>query len=184
MGNPRLSRLTEPQREVLRRWQHRQSAKEIALELGISHWAVVGRLRTARHALGAPTSNDAARMLAEAERDGTYTRVVYTPEPLAESYDSGIVEGSGGQGNGQHTRTEEAREVREERVPFEVQAPLLAGFRLPAPRYPGDRNDLSVARRLFWIGALALGIVLGVGALISTSWGVVRLMGQIVRALP
>ena len=175
--------MTEPQREVLRLWQQRQSAKEIALSLGITHWAVNERLRSARRCLGASSSNDAARMLADAEGEGTYKRVVYKPRAIAESPALDILDRSVDQGKRESMRPEGARALREERVPFEVEAPLLASLGFPVPRYTGDRNDLRVGRRLFWIGALAFGIVLAVGALITMSWGFVRIMNQVVRAL-
>ena len=57
------------------------------------------------------------------------------------------------------------------------------GLRLPLPRYLGDRNDLTIRTRLIWIGAIAIGIVVALGSLITISWGVVRMVGQIFRTL-
>lgn len=68
-GNP-TARLTEREKEVLRAWLAHKSAKEIALDLGITHHAVEKRLKMARTKLDAGSSLEAARMLAEAEGYG------------------------------------------------------------------------------------------------------------------
>src|SRR3954471_14627599 len=65
-----LSRLTEREKVSLRQWLQHKSAKEIAADLGISHHAVEKRLKMARTKLGATSSLEAARMLAEAEGYG------------------------------------------------------------------------------------------------------------------
>lgn len=61
------TRLTEREKEALRLWLDHKSAKEIAIDLGISHHAVEKRLKMARTKLDAGSSLEAARMLAEAE---------------------------------------------------------------------------------------------------------------------
>lgn len=66
-ANHPINRLTEREKEVLRAWLGHKSAKEIALDLGITHHAVEKRLKMARTKLGAGSSLEAARMLAEAE---------------------------------------------------------------------------------------------------------------------
>ena len=62
-----INRLTEREKEVLRAWLGHKSAKEIALDLGITHHAVEKRLKMARTKLDAGSSLEAARMLAETE---------------------------------------------------------------------------------------------------------------------
>jgi DNA-binding CsgD family transcriptional regulator len=62
-----IARLTNREREALRGWMERKSAKEIALDLGVSHHAIEKRLKTARLKLGVGSSLAAARRLAEAE---------------------------------------------------------------------------------------------------------------------
>jgi DNA-binding CsgD family transcriptional regulator len=69
-GRESLSRLTEREKVCLRQWLEHKSAKEIAADLGISHHAVEKRLKMARTKLGATSSLNAARMLAEAEGYG------------------------------------------------------------------------------------------------------------------
>ncbi|TAD75312.1 MAG: LuxR family transcriptional regulator, partial [Sphingomonadales bacterium] len=65
-NNP-INRLTEREKEALRAWINHKSAKEIALDLGITHHAVEKRLKMARTKLGAGSSREAARMLAQVE---------------------------------------------------------------------------------------------------------------------
>ncbi len=74
----RLAKLTEGEKVCLRQWLQHKSAKEIAVDLGISHHAVEKRLKMARTKLGAASSLEAARMLGEAEGYGR--AVAHTPD--------------------------------------------------------------------------------------------------------
>ena len=65
-----VSRLTDNEKECLRRCLLPQSAKEMAIDLGISVHAVEKRLKMARTRLGLTSSLAAARQLAKAERYG------------------------------------------------------------------------------------------------------------------
>lgn len=65
--NPDIGRLTEREREALSGWLEHKTAKEIALELGVSHHAVEKRLKMARTKLGVSSSLEAARLLAQSE---------------------------------------------------------------------------------------------------------------------
>lgn len=77
------TRLTAREKEVLRAWLDHKSAKEIALDLGITHHAVEKRLKMARTKLGAGSSLEAARMLARAEGTSEgYGRTVTAPPDL------------------------------------------------------------------------------------------------------
>ncbi len=180
MDSDSVAKLTDAQREVLRRWHVRRSAKEIAIELGVTHWAVNERLRAARRTLGAASSQEAAQMLAAAEGAATYKPFVYDTASIVAGSEAGIVERSDDAGEWP-SRPSRDYAVHEEQVPFRVSAPLWHGPRWPIPRYEGDRNDLTIGERLLWIGALALGAVVAVGTLITISWGIVRLIGQLVR---
>lgn len=62
-----LARLTDSEKECLRRRLLPQTAKEMALELGISPHAVEKRLKMARARLGVSSSLEAARLLAASE---------------------------------------------------------------------------------------------------------------------
>lgn len=173
-----VAKLTEAQREVLRLWHTRKSAKEIGRDLGITHWAVNERLRSARRVLGVGTSGEAARLLAAAEAGDTYKRIVCDADTVAGTEDSVLFRQADEDGEWP-SRTSRHHAVREERVPYEAAG--LSGLRLPLPRYRGDRNDLSIRTRLIWIGAIALGFVAMVGALITISSGVVRIIARILR---
>lgn len=76
----RLSNLTEREKECLRAWLDHKTAKEIALDLGISHHAVEKRLKMARIKLDVASSIDAARLLGEAEG---YGQTVAQPADLS-----------------------------------------------------------------------------------------------------
>lgn len=76
----RLARLTENERICLRHWLQHKSAKEIAVELNISHHAVEKRLKMARLKLDVTSSIDAARILAAAEG---YASLAPQPPDLA-----------------------------------------------------------------------------------------------------
>src|SRR5690606_31515708 len=62
-----LARLTDNEKECLRRRLRQQTAKEMALELGVSPHAVEKRLKMARAKLGLSSSLEAARLLASTE---------------------------------------------------------------------------------------------------------------------
>lgn len=62
-----LARLTDNEKECLRRRLDQQTAKEMALDLGVSPHAVEKRLKMARTKLGLSSSLEAARLLAASE---------------------------------------------------------------------------------------------------------------------
>jgi DNA-binding CsgD family transcriptional regulator len=63
-----LGRLTAGEKECLHRKLRHQTAKEIAIDLGVSPHAVEKRLKMARTKLGLSSSVEAARLLVAAER--------------------------------------------------------------------------------------------------------------------
>lgn len=65
-----LGRLTENERACLMRRLHHQTAKEMAIDLGISPHAVEKRLKMARTKLGVSSSLEAARLLEASEGYG------------------------------------------------------------------------------------------------------------------
>lgn len=75
-----IALLTAKERECLHRWLCHATAKEIALELGISHHAVEKRLKSARQKLGVATTLQAARLLA---REDGYGRTAYCSSELS-----------------------------------------------------------------------------------------------------
>ncbi|MBB3032643.1 EF-hand domain-containing protein [Alteriqipengyuania lutimaris] len=86
--NAAIARLTAKERECLRLWLEHKTAKQIALELGVSHHAVEKRLKMARAKLDVATSLDAARVFAQAEgynRTVTASPDLHRPTPPAPS---------------------------------------------------------------------------------------------------
>lgn len=79
MSDAAIARLTENEKECLRRRLRPQTAKEMAIDLGISPHAVEKRLKMARTKLGLSSSLAAARLLAEAEG---YQTLVPRPSDL------------------------------------------------------------------------------------------------------
>jgi len=73
-----VARLTPKERECLDRWLAHATAKEIALDLGITHHAVEKRLKSARAILGVTSTLEAARMVAVAKGYGQ--AVSHSPE--------------------------------------------------------------------------------------------------------
>lgn len=65
-----IRRLTQAERECLSRRLDHQTAKKMALELGVSPHAVEKRLKMARAKLGLSSSLEAAKLLEAAERSG------------------------------------------------------------------------------------------------------------------
>ena len=63
-----LARLTDNEKECLRRRLQQQTAKEMALDLGVSPHAVEKRLKMARTKLGLSSSLEAARLLTSSEQ--------------------------------------------------------------------------------------------------------------------
>ena len=84
-----LARLTVREKECLRRWLKHKTAKEIALELGISHHAVEKRLKVARTKLNVFSSLEAARLLAEEERCEEYGQAASQSPDLATNAPNG-----------------------------------------------------------------------------------------------
>lgn len=180
---PEIAKLTDAEREVLRLWHRRASAKKIALQLGITHWAVNERLRSARRRLGVADSSEAARLLAEAEApetpEGSYNRVVYEPQAVAAAAEFGP-----DRSRERQQATAAGKAVREVQADFNV-SPFVnrLGFRLPFPTHGKTRNDLTVSERLLWIGGAAVCIIVAVGTLITIGQGVTRPITSILLAL-
>ncbi|HEX8402420.1 MAG TPA: helix-turn-helix transcriptional regulator [Allosphingosinicella sp.] len=65
-----IMRLTEAERECLKRCLDHQTAKQMALDLGVSPHAVEKRLKMARAKLGLSSSLEAAKLVESSERSG------------------------------------------------------------------------------------------------------------------
>jgi len=161
----RIGRLTEAQRVALRHFMERKTAKQIALELGITPKAVELRLKGARDVLGVSTSAEAARILANAEQNEAFRETLGGKTEVANSTLSGSspsIESESG----------EAGEARDRKVLSEARTAFAhqpnrwqAGIGWPLG--DGDkRNDLSLGARLLWPFLAICGIGVSIGTLV------------------
>lgn len=166
MSRDRVDKLTDGQREVLRRVNLHLETKEIARELGISPDGVNQRIKAAMRILGVNRRRDAALMLAAAEGRQHYPPLVYPPQDIAIGPDSATFAPS----------TESGREhgpasigaIREEQAAFRAVPRLPSGrFRLPLPIRGGRPNDLNTLQRLGWIFGMMLMIAFAFGVFLA-----------------
>ena len=160
-----IARLTEAQRVALRLFMERKTAKQIALELGITPKAVELRLKGARDTLGVSTSADAARLLTAAESNIAFRQTlggsteVADPEPFMPRV---AIESGGGETG----RRPDRKVLSEARVEFAHQpARLQIGLGWPLPSEGGGRNELGLGARLLWPFLAICGIGVSVGTL-------------------
>jgi len=161
-----IARLTEAQRVALRYFMERKTAKQIAIELGITPKAVELRLKGARDALGVATSAEAARILAAAEQNIAFRQTLGGSTEVAEPAlfpSPSPIESEGG-------RAAEARDrkvLSEARTAFAHQ-PLRwqAGIGWPLAARGEERNELGLGARLLWPFLAICGIGVSIGTLV------------------
>ena len=161
-----IARLTEAQRVALRFFMERKTAKQIALELGITPKAVELRLKGARDALGVVSSAEAARILAAAEHDLTYRETLGGPSevavPALSRFNPGI-----GRGIGEAEAARDRPVLSEARAAFMHQpGRLQAGLGWPLPAEGKERNELRLGARLLWPFLAIFGVGASVGTLL------------------
>ncbi|HEX6375199.1 MAG TPA: helix-turn-helix transcriptional regulator [Allosphingosinicella sp.] len=164
MDRNRIARLTEQQRTCLRFVYSHMTSKEIAPLMGIEPGSVDQHIKAAMRVLGVGDRRSAARILAEHEGREGVQPLVYQPPDIATTPHPGTfgppIE-SGWQSSGLSGAT-----MREEQASFRV-ATSGGAPTLPLPigtTRPGDLNWLT---RLAWIAAIAIGVALAFGALVS-----------------
>lgn len=177
----RLDRLTEAQREVLRSWRAGLTAKEIGRGLGITHYAVNERLRSARRALDVDSSDKAARLLAEAEQPDTYNRLVYERPALAEPGAEAMMGWSDVERNDGFDPVQR-QSVHEKQLAFEV-LPGMREWKFNGPWRGGRPADFDAKTLLAWTVGLAALLVVMVSGLITIAPEAVALMDAVVRTL-
>ena len=164
MDRKRIARLTEQQRTCLRFVYAHMTSKEIAPLMGIEPGSVDQHIKAAMRTLGVDGRRAAARILAEAEAAEGIQPLVYQPPDIALPADSstfGPPIESGWQPSGLSGGA-----MREQQASFRV-ATSGGAPTLPLPigtTRPGDLNWLT---RLAWIAAIAIGVALAFGALVS-----------------
>ncbi|HLL30429.1 MAG TPA: helix-turn-helix transcriptional regulator [Allosphingosinicella sp.] len=164
MDPKRIARLTEQQRACLRYVYAHLTSKEIAPLMGIEPGSVDQHIKAAMRTLGVGDRRTAARMFAEYEVQKDIQPLVYQPLDIATPADPGTfgppIE------SGWHSSGLSGGSMREEQAFFRVATPGGAPT-LPLPigtTRPGDLNWLT---RLAWIAAIAIGVALAFGALVS-----------------
>lgn len=161
-----IARLTEAQRVALRLFMERKTAKQIALELGVTPKAVELRLKGARDALGVSSSAEAARILAAAEADPTYRETLGGSSEVAPGGVSLSPDRLGSE-SGRMYQTDDRKVLSEARAAFEHQPiRLQPGLGWPFPPKGDGRNELSLGARLLWPFLAICGIGVSVGTLV------------------
>jgi DNA-binding CsgD family transcriptional regulator len=172
MDPKRIARLTEQQRTCLRFVYRHMTSKEIAPLMGIEPGSVDQHIKAAMRMLGVGDRRSAARLLAEHESAAGIQPLVYQPSDIVPPLDSstfGPPIESGWQPSGLSGGA-----MREQQASFRV-ATLGGAPTLPLPigtTRPGDLNWLA---RLAWIAAIAIGVALAFGALVSAIEALSRL---------
>ena len=160
-----IARLTEAQRVALRYFMERKTAKQIAIELGITPKAVELRLKGARDALGVSSSAEAARILAAAENI-TFRETLGGSTEVADSSISLSPSDIGGESGGTG-KARDRKVMSEARAAFTHRpARLQQGLGWPL-RLEGDRhNELGLSARLLWPFLATFGIGVAMGTLV------------------
>jgi len=160
------ARLTEAQRVALRLFMERKTAKQIALELGITPKAVELRLKGARDALGVATSAEAARILATSEKNIAFRETLGGLTEVAVSQPSGF-DSVIGRGIGGAEAARDRPVLSEARAAFTHQpGRLQAGIGWPLSAEGNERNGLSLGARLLWPFLAICGIGVSIGTLV------------------
>ncbi|MET3723459.1 helix-turn-helix domain-containing protein [Sphingomonas trueperi] len=148
--------LTKRQVECLG-WVYRgYETKEIARELGLSPETVDMHIKNATQRLGVPSRKVAARLI----HGGT-------------NIPQSLVPPSPGISAGSTTSDAEASAALGGAAPPD----LVEVLGLPFPTEGAPINHLTSSQRLFWVAAIAVGVVVGFGALISS----LQALGQLLH---
>ncbi len=173
MNEPRFDLLTESERQCLRLALTRQGSKDIAPLVGLTHHTVDKRFKSATRKLGVASRFEAARMLADHERD-------QSPDPLDQAPDvastlHSLMIGPSFNRTGRHHETAASDGFREEQARFFSPSPVQPTFRMPVRQHSGGGNDLDVWQRIGWVVGITLLFAIAFGVLSSglTSLGVI-----------
>lgn len=162
MGGNRFERLTPRQRECLRLVRELQSTKQIAATLGIRPGTVNGYLDEAVAVLGASDRRSAALEFHAYEQSSPGKlggeSIRFEPNnPIGPRSEPGS-----------DALTSAPNRVQETRVEFEVIPERQAIRPSPLPwSQGGNRNDLTLAQRGFWVIAIALAIIVAFGSFVA-----------------
>ena len=147
------------------------TSKEIAPLMGIEPGSVDQHIKAAMRVLGVGDRRTAARMLAEHDRAAAQP-LVYQPPDIALPGDRSTFGPPIESGRQQSGLSGGA--LREEQASFRIVAAGGAPT-LPLPIGTTRPGDLNWVTRLAWIAAIAIGVALAFGALVSGIEALVRL---------
>ena len=179
MDSHRLARLTEQQRICLRHVYAHLTSKEIAPLMGIEPGSVDQHIKAAMRVLGVGDRRSAARILAGHEgltspRPAARQPLVYQPPDLALPFDP-VKFGPPIESGRQLHSGLSGGAMREEQQGFRI-IPSGGAPTLPLPIGGARPSDLGWLTRLAWIAAIAIGVALAFGALVSGIEALVRLL--------
>lgn len=164
MDPKRIARLTEQQRACLRYVYAHLTSKEIAPLMGIEPGSVDQHIKAAMKTLGVSDRRTAARLYAEQEGRQDGSRLAYPSLDLPPASDLspfGPPIESGWQPGGLSGGA-----MREQQASFRIA--MSGGLPiLPLPTGTTKPGDLNWLTRLAWIAAIAIGVALAFGALVS-----------------
>lgn len=162
MTNDAVSRLTERQKQCLRFLHAHLKPGQIATELDVSTDRVNQLLKSAREKLGVSRSIDAAILLATAEGN---------PSHVLGAQDVGVPSGQpiGDQEGsfGEETVRKAMAALAEAHAPFERERTAEAPLLWPIPTSARPFNGLTWYQKLGWGVAIALGVTVLAGAMVS-----------------
>ena len=162
MDEPRIDRLSNRHRDVLRGVAALRKSKQIAADLGIAPGTVDGYIAEAVRILGATDRGEAARLLAQHERLDATLAALVTPPGQSGGQSSWVVASPLPMAE----KTQPVAEPEAIHDPGPRRSTSLVGL-LPIRRAGQRNNDLPVAARLLWIPAIAVILAVGFGMLAS-----------------
>jgi DNA-binding CsgD family transcriptional regulator len=193
MDQQRIARLTDQQRTCLRYVYRHMTSKEIAPLLGIEPNSVDQHLKAAMRVLGVGDRRTAARLLAEHEQrpasrpsvyqpphvseqvpPTAYQPLVYQPPDIEAAHDP-VTMGSPIGSGPQFESGRAGGALREEQASFTAFSPTGAPT-LPLPVGTVGSKDLNWQARLAWIAAIAIGVALAFGSLVTAVDALGRLL--------
>jgi DNA-binding CsgD family transcriptional regulator len=178
MTPQRLARLTEQQRICLRHVYAHKTSKEIAPLLGIEPGSVDQHIKAAMRTLDVADRRTAARLLAEhegltASPPPPVQPLVYQSPDIAAGHDPAMM-GPPIESGPQRFTGLSGHTMREEQAGFAFVRPGGAPT-LPLPIGNNRPGDLGWLMRLVWIVAIAIGVAVAFGGLVSGVEALVRL---------
>jgi DNA-binding CsgD family transcriptional regulator len=167
MSESPISRLTDKEKEALRRVADNRQSKQIAIELGITHHAVKGRIKSAMSKLDVHSRQDAARILLMDEKPEQFR----DPLPLEKRiYPTGDIEVLPPEPDDRNVIDQKGQLVTEgrKRTDAPVEYWIMALF-----KFSGE-NNLSVTSSIVIMILVAFGGMFIVGLIMFIAEGLSR----------